>query len=73
MNLFNREDCINYLMEEDGLTREEAEKFMQDENEKELKSYEGTEARPRYCLWCSQVLRYNSISYHEGFHIDSCL
>ena len=39
------------------------------ETEKALKSYpEGVDYV--FCPYCGELLIYNSISYHEGFHIE---
>lgn len=51
---------------------EGTQKFLESEREKAYESYpEGKEVV--YCDHCGEPLRYMSISYQEGCHIDSCL
>lgn len=46
--------------------------FLAIEQEKAFKSYpEGKQKR--FCDICGELLVYNSISYYEGYHIDSCV
>lgn len=46
--------------------------FQQQQMKDALKAYpEGEQVV--CCKKCGSPLRYNSISYHEGFHIDSCI
>ena len=46
--------------------------FLDKQREKAIKSYsKGVEIK--YCSICGSPMRYNSMSYHEGFHFDSCL
>lgn len=46
--------------------------YVQKSNQKAFDSYpEGKEVI--YCTICGAPLVYNSMSYHEGFHFDSCL
>jgi hypothetical protein len=47
------------------------QQYLDNERQRNYDSYPtGTEHI--YCSKCGELLRYNSMSYHEGFHIDSC-
>ena len=59
----------------DAEERASMQRFLQEELEKHTAEYieKGIPAEDwRYCPYCGQLLRYGSISYDEGFHIDSC-
>lgn len=45
--------------------------YLQKEREKALASYPVGEDH-RCCSYCGELLTYNSMAYHEGWHFDSC-
>jgi hypothetical protein len=48
--------------------------YQGNERIKALASYpDGKNVEVRYCSICGEPLRYRSVSYDEGWHIDSCL
>lgn len=47
-------------------------KWISECRKKAFQSYPDEE-KIRYCTLCGEPLVYTSISYDEGFHIDSCL
>lgn len=65
------------------LKRKKSEKeHLEYEHEREIKdiieaavfdSYKGIdESQKIYCSKCGELLKYNSINYYEGFHVDGC-
>jgi len=68
-NLDRYQEQYNESMMEDP---DGTQEFLESERKKAYESYpEGEEVV--HCGYCGEPLRYRSVSYHEGFHIDSCL
>jgi hypothetical protein len=58
---------------DDDFHRESFFRFLEQQREEAEKSYEGLpESEKRYCPYCGELMKWASISYFEGFHIDSC-
>lgn len=63
------------MFDDDWNEDQEAElrkfEWKQKQYEKARQSYPKGEPRC-YCSKCGELLRFNSINYHEGWHIDGC-
>jgi hypothetical protein len=70
MNSHGRyQEQYNEAIQEDA---EGLNAFLQIERKKALNSYpKGVDVV--YCDICGEPLVYNSMSYHEGYHFDSCI
>lgn len=71
-------NCSNYEQQLSEFKDEDPEglqKFLDEQYEKALASYpeDCDEELYRCCPICGALLVYQSLSYYEGYHFDSCL
>ena len=69
--MYSINDALALWIEEEGI--EEVERQLAEWREKAEKSYEGKDLDFKFCYRCNQLMRADSMAYHEGYHFDSCI
>lgn len=66
--MFDNDPYYNELSDEEKI---EVRRWLEEDNRKAFESYPEDE-EVRFCSKCGRPLYWSSISYDEGWHIDSC-
>lgn len=61
---------LAYWIEEDGM--EAVQQQLNKWRTEAEKSYEGTTLERKHCHRCGELMRADSMAYHEGYHFDTC-
>lgn len=62
-------DILGFLMEDFGISSEDAYSILRLEFDKATRTYpKDYDDEYRYCVNCNQLLKYDTQSYHDGKH-----